>query len=117
MIVGIPKETKRDEYRVAMLPVGVEELVRAGHEVLVERSAGAGSGLPDEAYSAAGGRLVVATLSDAQREFVQSLGFGDAVRGVVSLEEIRRKEGADFDWPEALPATPDAKRETGRFKE
>ena len=58
MIVGIPKETKRDEYRVAMLPVGVEELVRAGHEVLVERAAGAGSGLPDEAYSAAGGRLV-----------------------------------------------------------
>ena len=70
-----------------------------------------------EAVRAAGGRLVVATLSDAQREFVQSLGFGDAVRGVVSLEEIRRKEGADFDWPEALPAMPDAKRETGRFKE
>jgi acrylyl-CoA reductase (NADPH)/3-hydroxypropionyl-CoA dehydratase/3-hydroxypropionyl-CoA synthetase len=70
-----------------------------------------------EAVRAAGGRLVVATLSDAQREFVQSLGFGDAVRGVVSLEEIRRKEGADFDWPDALPAMPDAKRETGRFKE
>jgi acrylyl-CoA reductase (NADPH)/3-hydroxypropionyl-CoA dehydratase/3-hydroxypropionyl-CoA synthetase len=70
-----------------------------------------------DAVRAAGGRLVVATMSDAQREFVQSLGFGDAVRGVVSLEEIRRKEGADFDWPRALPAMPDAKRETGRFKE
>ena len=70
-----------------------------------------------EAVRAAGGRLVVATASDAQREFVQSLGFGDAVRGVVSIEEIRRKEGADFDWPEALPAMPDAKRETARFKE
>ena len=70
-----------------------------------------------EAVRAAGGRLVVATASDAQREFVQSLGFGDAVRGVVSIEEIRRKEGADFDWPEALPAMPDAKRETSRFKE
>ena len=34
MIVGIPKETKKDEYRVSMLPVGVEELVRAGHRVL-----------------------------------------------------------------------------------
>jgi len=58
MIVGVPKETKKDEYRVAMLPVGVEELVRAGHAVIVERTAGAGSGLPDEAYEACGARLV-----------------------------------------------------------
>ncbi|RLS34455.1 MAG: alanine dehydrogenase [Planctomycetota bacterium] len=58
MIVGVPKETKRDEYRVAMLPVGVEELVRAGHEVLVERTAGAGSGLSDAAYTGSGARLV-----------------------------------------------------------
>ena len=57
-IVGIPKETKRDEYRVALLPVGVEELVRAGHTVMVQRTAGAGSGLPDEAYQACGARLV-----------------------------------------------------------
>ena len=70
-----------------------------------------------EAVRRAGGRLVVATASDAQREFVQSLGFGDAVRGVVSLEDIRRKEGSDFDWPSALPAMPDAKRETAAFKE
>ncbi len=58
MIVGIPRETKRDEYRVSLLPVGVEELVRAGHEVVVERSAGAGSGLPDEAYATCGATLV-----------------------------------------------------------
>jgi len=58
MIVGVPKETKRDEYRVALLPVGVEELVRAGHAVLVQRTAGAGSGLPDDAYAACGARLV-----------------------------------------------------------
>ena len=51
MIVGVPKEIKRDEYRVAILPVGVEELVRAGHQVLVERGAGLGSGLPDDALS------------------------------------------------------------------
>jgi acrylyl-CoA reductase (NADPH)/3-hydroxypropionyl-CoA dehydratase/3-hydroxypropionyl-CoA synthetase len=70
-----------------------------------------------EAVRRSGGRLVVATASDAQREFVQSLGFGDAVRGVVSLEDIRRKEGSDFDWPSALPAMPDAKRETAAFKE
>jgi len=58
MIVGIPKETKRDEYRVSLLPVGAEELVRAGHAVLVERGAGAGSGLADEAYAACGATLV-----------------------------------------------------------
>jgi len=58
MIVGIPKETKRDEYRVSLLPVGAEELVRAGHAVLVERGAGAGSGLPDDAYAAVGATLV-----------------------------------------------------------
>ena len=57
-IVGVPKETKRDEYRVAILPVGVEELVRAGHTVIVQRTAGAGSGLPDEAYEACGARLI-----------------------------------------------------------
>ncbi len=58
MIVGVPKETKRDEYRVAMLPVGVEELVRAGHRVLIEQGAGLGSGLIDSAYAEHGAELV-----------------------------------------------------------
>src|SRR5947207_1537073 len=50
MLIGIPKEIKRDEYRVGLLPVGAEELTRAGHRVLVETAAGAGSGLSDEEY-------------------------------------------------------------------
>jgi alanine dehydrogenase len=58
VIVGVPKEIKRDEYRVAMLPVGVEELARAGHTVLVQRGSGDGSGLPDPLYERAGARLV-----------------------------------------------------------
>ncbi len=58
MIVGVPKEIKRDEYRVAMLPVGVEELVRAGHQVLIEQGAGLGSGLADHAYLEVGAELV-----------------------------------------------------------
>ena len=58
MIIGVPKEIKRDEYRVALLPVGVEELVRAGHTVLVERGAGQGSGLSDEEYAREGAELV-----------------------------------------------------------
>ena len=57
MIVGVPKEIKRDEYRVAMLPVGVEDLVRAGHHVLIEAGAGLGSGIADQAYVDAGATL------------------------------------------------------------
>jgi alanine dehydrogenase len=58
VIVGVPKEIKPDEYRVAMLPVGVEELVRAGHRVLVERGAGLGSGITDELYQASGAAMI-----------------------------------------------------------
>ncbi|MBI2479756.1 MAG: alanine dehydrogenase, partial [Planctomycetia bacterium] len=58
MIIGVPKEIKQDEYRVGMLPVGVEELVRAGHTVLIETNAGLGSGLPDHEYSSAGAELI-----------------------------------------------------------
>ncbi len=58
MIVGVPKEIKRDEYRVGLLPVGVEELVRAGHEVIVEAGAGLGSGLPDHDYLRHGAEMV-----------------------------------------------------------
>lgn len=58
MIVGVPKEIKRDEYRVGLLPVGVEELTRAGHQVLVESGAGLGSGLGDHEYLAHGAEMV-----------------------------------------------------------
>ena len=58
MIVGVPREIKQDEYRVAMLPVGVEELVRRGHRVLIETGAGVGSGLSDQDYLAAGAELM-----------------------------------------------------------
>jgi alanine dehydrogenase len=58
VIVGVPKEVKRDEYRVAMLPVGVEELTRAGHHVLIQHEAGIGSGLSDALYQEAGAELV-----------------------------------------------------------
>lgn len=58
MIVGVPAEIKSDEYRVAMLPVGVEELTSLGHKVVVQAGAGVGSGLPDEAYLKAGADLV-----------------------------------------------------------
>ncbi len=50
MLIGVPTEVKRDEYRVGLLPVGAEELTRAGHEVLVQAGAGLGSGLADHEY-------------------------------------------------------------------
>ncbi len=58
MIVGVPKEIKAHEYRVGMLPVGVEELRRSGHRVLIEQGAGAGSGLTDEEYRRHGASIV-----------------------------------------------------------
>jgi alanine dehydrogenase len=58
MIVGVPKEIKSDEYRVAMLPVGVEELTRAGHQVLVQQDAGKGSGITDDHYRQNGATIV-----------------------------------------------------------
>ncbi|MGO9110666.1 MAG: alanine dehydrogenase [Thermoguttaceae bacterium] len=58
MLVGIPKEIKRDEYRVGLLPVGAEELTRAGHRVMVEAGAGGGSGLSDDEYVRHGAELV-----------------------------------------------------------
>src|SRR5262245_50341567 len=57
-VVGVPKEIKTDEYRVAMIPVGAEELTRAGHQVLIPSGAGQGSGLSDEQYAASGAEIV-----------------------------------------------------------
>ncbi len=58
MIIGVPREIKTHEYRVSVTPAGVQELTRREHEVLIEIDAGAGSGLSDEEYVAAGARIV-----------------------------------------------------------
>ncbi|MBC8105885.1 MAG: alanine dehydrogenase [Anaerolineae bacterium] len=58
MRVGIPREVKSDEYRVSMMPVGVELLVKAGHEVFIEHDAGVGSGFTDDMYEKVGGKIV-----------------------------------------------------------
>jgi alanine dehydrogenase len=58
MIVGVAKEIKTDEYRVAMIPVGVEELTRSGHRVLIQTGAGQGSGISDEQYAGNGAEIV-----------------------------------------------------------
>jgi len=58
MHVGIPKEVKNNEYRVAITPSGVHELVRNGHEVCVENGAGIGSSITDDEYVRAGAKIL-----------------------------------------------------------
>ena len=58
MIIGVPKEVKKDEYRVAITPAGVRELTSAGHIVHVEQGAGEGSSIPDAEYVATGAKIV-----------------------------------------------------------
>jgi len=68
MILGVPKEIKDKEFRVSMVPAGVKSLTDSGHPVLIQKSAGLGSGISDEEYVAAGGTLV----DDAETVFARS---------------------------------------------
>ena len=63
MRIGVPREVKNHEYRVALTPAGAHELTRSGHHVLVERNAGLGSSISDADFEAAGARIV-ATADD-----------------------------------------------------
>jgi alanine dehydrogenase len=58
MRIGVPSEVKQQEYRVALTPAGVQELVRHGHSVVVQAGAGRGSALPDEEFEAAGASIL-----------------------------------------------------------
>ena len=68
MKIGCPKEIKVHEYRVGLVPAGVRELVAAGHEVMLETNAGAGIGIGDDAYRAAGARV----MPDAKSVFAEA---------------------------------------------
>ncbi len=70
-----------------------------------------------EAARVSGARIVVVTYTDAQREFVLSLGFGAALKGVVSIEELKRRFGDEFEWPDTMPALPDPRTQLREFKE
>jgi alanine dehydrogenase len=86
--VGVPKEVKNHEYRVAITPVGVHELTAHGHEVVVERDAGVGSSIPDEAYVAAG-----ATILDSADDVWGSAEMVLKVKEPVAEEYHRLREG------------------------
>ena len=63
MIIGVPKEIKNNENRVGMTPSGVAEVVKQGHRVFIQHTAGVNSGFPDEAYQAVGAH-VLPTIED-----------------------------------------------------
>ena len=58
MLIGVPKEIKSDEHRVALTPAGAEMLAEAGHDLLIERGAGLGSGFSDGFYEGAGAKVL-----------------------------------------------------------
>lgn len=70
MLIGVPKEVKNNESRVAMTPAGVHELVRRGHKVMVEKSAGVGSGFSDTEYVTAGAEMVDTAMKAWSAELV-----------------------------------------------
>ncbi|MEN8176703.1 MAG: alanine dehydrogenase [Pseudomonadota bacterium] len=83
MRIGVPKETKVQEYRVGMVPGSVRELTSRGHQVAVEHAAGAGIGFSDEDYRAAGAEI----LSDAAAVF-------DRAELIVKVKELQPEERA-----------------------
>ena len=98
--------------------------LRAGMSLLVIYGPGAADGVVDalaieaiEAGCNSGAQVAVLADSAAQREFVASLGFGERLRGVVSIDALARKLGADFDPPGAFPALPDPFTQSAAFKE
>lgn len=88
MKVGVPKEVKNHEYRVAITPVGAHELTQHGHEVFVEKGAGVGSQVMDEEYIAAG-----ATILDSADEVWGSVDMVLKVKEPVAEEYHRLREG------------------------
>jgi alanine dehydrogenase len=88
MIIGVPKEIKTNENRIALVPAGSEALVSAGHTVLVERSAGEGSGFPDAAYEATG-----ATVVDTAEEVWERAEMIMKVKEPIEVEWPRMREG------------------------
>jgi alanine dehydrogenase len=88
MIIGVPKEIKPDEYRVAVTPAGVEMLVHAGHRLILEKGAGLGSGFTDDFYEAAG-----ATLRDGPEDVWAEAEMIMKVKEPIAPEWPRMRDG------------------------
>ncbi len=88
MIVGLPKEIKDNEYRVGLTPAGVRALTDAGHQVIVEKGAGEGSGFEDALYQRAGGRLI-----DSADDVWKTADMIVKVKEPIAPEYPRMREG------------------------
>ncbi|TDD80034.1 alanine dehydrogenase [Saccharopolyspora karakumensis] len=88
MLVGVPREIKNREFRVALTPSGVAELTNAGHDVVVEESAGVGSHMPDADYIAAGAKITTTA-----HEVWDSADLVLKVKEPVAAEYDRMREG------------------------
>jgi len=86
--IGVPKEVKNHEYRVAITPIGVHELVAHGHEVVIERGAGLGSQIPDSEFEAAGAKIL-----DSADEVWGSADTVLKVKEPIAEEYHRLREG------------------------
>jgi NAD(P) transhydrogenase subunit alpha len=87
MIIAVPKESYPDEHRVALVPSFVEPLIKAGHQVMIEKEAGSASGYPDEQYVEKGARII-----ESRRELIQGADAVFLVRGPDA-----RRDGGGFD--------------------
>ena len=104
MIVGVPREIKTDEYRVAMLPVGAEELTSAGHQVLIEAGAGQGSGIVDAQYASAGATMVEKLPEILGQGRHDRQGQGTSGLGVAEAPGRARSSSPTFTSPRTRPS-------------
>jgi alanine dehydrogenase len=88
VIIGLPKEIKDNEYRVGLTPAGVRALTDAGHQVIVEKSAGEGSGFEDALYQRAGGRII-----DSADDVWKTADMIVKVKEPIAPEYPRMREG------------------------
>src|SRR5574341_31861 len=102
MIIGVPRETKTDEFRVGITPFGVQELKHDGHTVvLIETNAGTGSGFSDEEYAKAGGAIV-----DKKKLFDQAELVVKVKEPLESEYDLLKEEQALFTYLHLAPNRP-----------
>ena len=99
MIVGVPREVKDNEFRVALTPEGVRELIAEGHRVLVESGAGVGSAIADEDFRRAGASDRRACRCGLRRGGHDREGQGTATRGVRALPQRADRCSRTCTWP------------------
>lgn len=99
MLVGVPKEIKDNEYRVGIIPSTVRELTARGHQVLVEKDAGIGAGIPNEDYVSAGAKIVAA----ANLIFERAELIVKVKEPLTSERRLLRREQAIFTYLHLAP--------------